>query len=172
MSNKENPLVPLEAALRDLVAWWQDQEISGVVIGGVAVSILGRPRLTLDVDAVFRPVNEIRSAARKVGAELDLGEHWLNDAVKGFLSESGRFDQYLDLAQLKVFCAQPDYLLAMKCLSMRLGREFHDEADVRYLLRHLNIESYDDALSMITRYYPLERFPQQTLYALEEILAP
>ena len=53
---------------------------------------------------------------------------------------------------------------------MRLGPEFHDESDVRYLLRHLNIETYEQALAVIKRYYPVERFPQKTLYALEEIL--
>jgi hypothetical protein len=58
----------------------------------------------------------------------------------------------------------------MKCLSMRLGPEFHDEDDVRYLLRYLNIETSEEALTVITRYYPLKRFPQKTAYALEEIL--
>ena len=67
--------------------------------------------------------------------------------------------------------AQPQYLLAMKCLAMRIGAEFHDEADVRYLLRHLDIDSYERALAMITKYYSRERFPHKTLYALEEILA-
>jgi hypothetical protein len=66
--------------------------------------------------------------------------------------------------------ALPQYLLAMKCLAMRIGAEFHDEEDVRFLLRLLNIRSYDQALAVITKYYPLERFPQKTLYALEELL--
>ncbi len=66
--------------------------------------------------------------------------------------------------------ARPRYLLAMKCLAFRLGAEFHDEDDIRYLLRHLGIASYEKALDLITRYYPLERFPQKTLYALAEIL--
>jgi hypothetical protein len=43
---------------------------------------------------------------------------------------------------------------------------------VRYLLRHLGLGSYADALARITRYYPLARFPQKTLYALEELLPP
>jgi hypothetical protein len=59
----------------------------------------------------------------------------------------------------------------MKCLAMRIGAEFHDEADLRYLLRHLDIDSYERALAVITKYYPGERFPQKTLHALEEILA-
>lgn len=58
----------------------------------------------------------------------------------------------------------------MKCLAMRIGAQSQDDADVRYLLRHLDVDSYERALAVITRYYPLERFPQKTLYALEEIL--
>jgi len=65
---------------------------------------------------------------------------------------------------------EPQYLLAMKCLAMRIGAEFHDEDDVRYLLRHLDVRSYDQAASILEKYYPLERFPQKTLYALEELL--
>jgi len=66
--------------------------------------------------------------------------------------------------------AQPEYLLAMKCLAMRIGAEFHDEDDVRYLLRHLDIGSFERAVEVITKYYPLERFPQKTMYALSELL--
>jgi hypothetical protein len=58
----------------------------------------------------------------------------------------------------------------MKCLAFRLGAEFHDEADVRYLLRYLNIERYEAAVEIITRYYPRDLFPQKAFYALEEIL--
>jgi hypothetical protein len=53
---------------------------------------------------------------------------------------------------------------------MRIGAEFHDEEDVRFLLRLLDIRSHPQALATITQYYPLERFPQKTLYALEELL--
>ena len=66
--------------------------------------------------------------------------------------------------------ATPAYLLAMKCLAFRIGAEFHDEDDIRYLLRHLDIRSYEQAGSVINQYYPLERFPQKTLYALAELL--
>ena len=58
----------------------------------------------------------------------------------------------------------------MKCRAFRIGPELHDEADVRFLLRTLNIERYEDALDVITRYHPRERFPQKTFYALEEML--
>lgn len=66
--------------------------------------------------------------------------------------------------------AHPDYLLAMKCLAMRIGEEFHDLADVRFLLRFLNVETVAEAREIIGRFYPIEQFPQKTLYALEEML--
>ena len=112
----------------------------------------------------------MRELAAQVGIEIGIGEKWLNDGVKGFLSEKGNFNHFLDLPNLRVFCASPRYLLAMKCLAMRIGEEFHDLADIRYLLRYLNIETYEEALKIIQELYPLERFPQKTLYALEELI--
>jgi hypothetical protein len=38
--------------LQDLVAWLKAGKVPGVVIGGLAASILGRPRLTRDVDVL------------------------------------------------------------------------------------------------------------------------
>ncbi len=52
MASDAEPLAPLLAALGDLVAWLQAAQVSGVVIGGVAASLLGRPRVTRDVDAL------------------------------------------------------------------------------------------------------------------------
>jgi predicted nucleotidyltransferase len=45
-------LAPLLTALQDLVAWLKAGKVPGVVIGGLAASILGRPRLTRDVDVL------------------------------------------------------------------------------------------------------------------------
>jgi hypothetical protein len=45
-------LAPLLTILRHLVAWLQAGKVQGVVIGGVAASLWGRPRLTRDIDAL------------------------------------------------------------------------------------------------------------------------
>ena len=45
-------LAPLLTILRHLVAWLQAGKVQGVVIGGVAASLWGRPRLTRDVDVL------------------------------------------------------------------------------------------------------------------------
>jgi hypothetical protein len=53
---------------------------------------------------------------------------------------------------------------------MAAGPDFHDEDDIRYLLRNLEIRVYDQAIVVISCFYPLERFPQKTLSALAELL--
>ena len=141
------------------------------LVGGAVMCLAFNARQsTRDLDGFFRPVHAVRSAAKRIAAAMGLDENWLNDAVKGYLSSQGDFQEYLDLSNLRVMVAGPEYLLAMKCLALRLGEEFHDEADVRFLLRYLNIANYQKALDIICQYYPLERFPQKTLYALEEMV--
>jgi hypothetical protein len=141
------------------------------LVGGAVMCLAYNARgSTRDIDAFFRPSKQVREAALKVAAQAGVEPDWLNDAVKGFMSEVGEFNVFLELDHLRVMIAQPDYLLAMKSLSMRIGPEFHDEDDVRFLLRYLNVESYERAVEIITRFYPEERFPQKTLYALEELL--
>ena len=142
------------------------------LVGGAVMCLVFDAReSTHDVDAFFKPTRIIREAARRVAARVGIEDRWLNDAVKGYLSDRGDFDTYLDLPNLRVLTSSSSYLLAMKCLAARIGEEFHDVSDIRYLLRDLNIESYDDAVELITRYYPIERFPQKTLYLLEELLS-
>ena len=56
-------------------------------------------------------------------------------------------------------------------LAVRGDGGFHDREDARFLLRYLNIERYDVAVETIARCYPPGRIPQQTLHALEEMIA-
>jgi Nucleotidyltransferase of unknown function (DUF6036) len=141
------------------------------LVGGAVMCLAYATRpSTQDVDAVFRPPTQVREAAARVATRARVKADWLNDAVKGFMSSRGDFVPFLELGHLRVMMARPEYLLAMKCLAMRIGAEFHDEDDVRFLLRLLEIHTYDQAVTIITKYYPLERFPQKTLYALAELL--
>ena len=141
------------------------------VVGGAVMCLAytARPS-TQDVDGLFRPARQVREAAARVAVWAGIKPDWLNDGVKGFLSERGEFSPFLELDHLRVMVALPEYLLAMKCLALRIGTESHDEDDIRYLLRHLDVGSYEQAVAVIKRFYPLERFPQKTLYALAELL--
>jgi len=167
--NSKQILVLLEKLNKRLLA-------NGVVgelylVGGAVMCLVYEARAsTKDLDGLFVPKEIIRKAAVEISEEEELAEDWLNDAVKGFFSERGTFNDFVSFSNLKVFVASAKYLLAMKSLAMRFGAEFSDESDVRYLLRYLNIERYEDAIKVLEEYYPLSKYPQKTLYALEEIL--
>ncbi|OGU03144.1 MAG: hypothetical protein A2085_03655 [Gemmatimonadetes bacterium GWC2_71_10] len=141
------------------------------VVGGAVMCLAYSARAaTRDVDAWFQPARVVREAAARVAAQAGAPPNWLNDAVKAYLGARGEFESYLELPHLAVFVARPEYLLAMKCSALRLGAEFHDLDDVRYLLRHLNITSAARALEIVTQYFDAETLPPKTRLALEELL--
>lgn len=141
------------------------------VVGGAVMCLVLEARdATADIDAFFKPTREMREAAARVAARAGVDAKWLNDAVKGFLGSKGQFERWLELPNLRVYVAEPHYLLAMKCAAMRLGPEFHDLDDVRYLLRHLDIDTASGALEIVTKYFDPDQIPVKTRTALEELL--
>ncbi len=163
----------IERLLRELNRELEAVNLHGDIylVGGAVLCLVYRAReSTRDLDAAFEPAAELRAAAARVAVRHDLPPGWLNDAVKGYLSEHGTFRRFLDLSHLTVYTAEPEYLLAMKCLATRIGEEFHDVDDIRFLLRFLNLTDAASARAIIEKYYPLERYPQKTLYLLDELL--
>ncbi len=141
------------------------------LVGGAVMCLaLGARAATRDVDASFKPATLVREAAARVAARAGVPDDWLNDAVKSWLSPRGTYDRFLERSHLQVFVAQPTYLLAMKCAAMRLGAEFHDLDDVRFLLRYLNITTTAAAIEIVTQYFDDARIPLKTRLALEELL--
>lgn len=49
----ESGLSPLLAALQAVTDWLRHCQTAGTIVGGVAASVLGRPRLTRDIDALI-----------------------------------------------------------------------------------------------------------------------
>ena len=141
------------------------------LVGGAVMCLaFGARETTRDVDAFFKPAPQVREAAARVAVRADVPAQWLNDAVKGWLSPRGTFDHFLELSHLQLFVAQPAYLLALKCAAMRLGEEFRDLDDIRYLLRYLNITSAHEALAIVRQYIDDSQIPLRTTLALEELL--
>ena len=141
------------------------------LVGGAVMCLaFGARDATQDVDALFKPTQVVRAAAARVAHKAGIAEAWLNDAVKGYLSPRGAFDPFIDRPHLKVFIAQPQYLLAMKCAAMRLGEEFHDLDDVRFLLRYLNIATAAEAMAIVSEYFDETQLLPKTRLVLEELL--
>lgn len=150
-----------------------DQAVVGelFLVGGAVMCLALNARdATRDVDALFRPASAVRQAAARVAVATGVQASWLNDAVKSYLSPRGEFDPYLELPHLRVFVARPEYLLAMKCAAMRLGAEFHDLDDVRYLLRYLDVATSEQAMTIVTRYFGESQLLPKTRLVLEELL--
>ena len=149
------------------------RDVSGelYLVGGAVMCLaLDARAATADVDAFFKPARAVREAAARVALAAGIPDTWLNDAVKGYLSPRGDFDDYLELPHLRVFTARPEYLLAMKCAAMRLGEGFHDLDDVRFLLRFLNITTAHEAMAIVTRYFDERQLLPKTRLALDELL--
>jgi hypothetical protein len=165
--------VDIRRLLDQLAADLASHDVIGelYLVGGAVMCLaFGARDSTKDVDALFKPAKVVREAAARVASVAGVDVNWLNDAVKGYLSPMGEFESFLDLPHLKVFVAHPRYLLAMKCAALRLGEEFHDLDDVRYLLRYLNILTADEALSIVTRYFDEGQLRPKTRLILEELL--
>ena len=120
----------------------------------------------------------VRRAARSIAEEFGWSAEWLNDSVKGFLSRADGDAKSLfrtfpgrGPVGLRVLVASPDYLFAMKCLAMRIGEADRkgDLADIRHLARTIGIRSAEDAIAIVTRYYPADTLPPKTRFGLEEI---
>ena len=147
----------------------EERNVKGEIClyGGAVMCIVydARPS-TKDVDAVFRPAETIRKAAREIADEYDLVEDWLNDGVKGFLVEHPR-KVFLNLSHLIIMVADPEYILAMKSLSARIDGT--DSKDIEFLIQRLNIATLEEVLAIVEKYYPRKLIRPATQFFLEEI---
>jgi hypothetical protein len=175
-------LLTRETIIASLTALSDDlgnQGITGEVciFGGTVMVLAFAARVsTKDVDALFKPTKGIREAAQRIAIDKHLPEHWLNDGVKGFVSHrheviAGNLPQF---PHLRLTMPVPEYLLAMKCMAARLGgtaEEPSDVADIRFLIRHLNLLSAPAVLDLVAQYYPTSRIPVKTQYLVEGLFS-
>ena len=135
--------------------------------GGAVMCLVydARPA-TKDVDAVFRPSSEMRTAIIRVAERHGLDESWLNDGVKGYLVNHDQRVLF-DLSDLKIFVPEPDYLLAMKAISARA--DTFDQEDVRTLIGFLQLGSPSEVFSIVEKYYPRQQIKPATQYFIEEL---
>lgn len=77
----KSPIETLESAVAALLGWFQAERLKGIIIGGVAASLLGRPRATRDVDALVW-MEDLNDWARLVASSRPHGiEPRIDDPV-------------------------------------------------------------------------------------------
>jgi hypothetical protein len=149
----------------------QKKDVKGEIcmVGGAVMCLCYGSRIsTMDIAAIFEPKMVIYECAKHVADKNNLPVDWLNDGVKGFLSENSEFRKYQEMPNLSIYVASPEYLFAMKCLSARLENA-NEIDDIKFLVNFLNITSIEKAIGIITQFYPIKRFMPKIQYALIEI---
>ena len=146
----------------------QPKDIKGEIslYGGAVMVLAFNTRVaTKDIDAVFRPVKEIRNAAHRVAERHNLKLDWLNHAVRIFVVKHER-ELLFELSNLRVTVPEPDYLLAMKILALRPQTE--DENDAMFLIKKLGLEDKNAVLKIVADYYPRKEVKPSTIVWLDE----
>jgi hypothetical protein len=176
----------LEYALAELGqrAFTAGRTVEIVIYGGSALLLtLNRQINTGDVDAVFEGSKDfIKKLAAEMAEEFGWDEGWLNDGVKGWLSNrdadpdvKALFKTYPteDQPGLRVYTAKPEYLFAMKCRAMRVGgiETSSDIDDIKLLARAIGIRNSQEALVLVEKFYPQNMLQPKTRLGLEEIFS-
>lgn len=152
-----------------------DRSIEIAVYGGSALILAyDIRRATADVDAVARhDAAYVRHLAAIVARERRWPEDWLNDGVKGFIS---RAEELLPLAfpheapGIRMYVPSPGYLLAMKCMAMRLGEEGSaDEQDIKALMRITGCTTAEGLKNLVEGYYAGKIIPARVAFGIEQI---
>ncbi len=144
------------------------------IFGGAAMILAFDGKFsTRDVDAIFVPKSTVADAIVSIADQLGLPADWLNDGVKGFVSEKEDFtsEDMPDFENLRVIRPSARYLLAMKCLASRIGGygERGDISDIKILCKHLACKTPQSVTEIILDYYPPSQIPAKTQFLLEEI---
>lgn len=139
-----------------------------VVVGALMAIAYDARRSTTDVDAVFAPSSLVRKVADVVGERLNLEPNWLNDGVRAFVPgpDPDQIHVY-EGSNLSVAAASPKFLLAMKLLASRPGRDLDD---IRLLYDLCGFTTADEGLALVEQYYPRELILPRVHLFLQEML--
>ena len=138
------------------------------VVGGAAMAVAyDARRATTDVDAIFVPSKDVRTAALRVAEELGLEEDWLNDGVKGFLpGEDVEQIGVYEGRNLHVAAASPKFLLAMKLMASRTERDIDD---IKTLYEICGLTTAEEGLAVLESFYPQDLILPRVQFLLQEM---
>jgi hypothetical protein len=141
------------------------------VYGGSALMLASNFRFgTEDVDiaALGHPwPSWLQDTAARLAAAMGWADDWLNDGVQFHLSnladraadhlEFGTFPRGIETPGLIVYVPTAPYLLALKLKAIRVSnptRGDQERLDILNLMRVVGIRTIDEAIALLTRYFP------------------
>jgi len=147
------------------------QGLEGEILltGGASMCLVHSARdMTKDVDALYEPKGDINRIVKLIAQQEDLPDNWLNDSVKGFVTETVQAEDFLKLNGLHITTVSADYLLAMKLVAARYGEK--DYEDIKFLMKKLEVDTSEKAHDVVTRFYPPEKIPPKTKYLINQLV--
>lgn len=131
------------------------------IFGGTVMMLAYNTREgTKDVDAIFRPKEELEPLIAEVAAELQLDPNWLNDDVQKFVPNSGpasnaAFGQLSQIRGIAFSRPTAKKMLAMKARAARLPRPGFagDLYDLAFLVKHTKVATIEDIDQLFERFY-------------------
>jgi len=128
-----------------------------LMFGGGALSMRYRAReQTNDLDVVFQEdkIGFLKDMVKQVGISNNIEPDWMNDKGIGSVTKEILEDStvFIELPGLTLLTPSLEALLAMKICSMRIGEDFPDIDDIRFLLLKTGIASSDKVFEITEKY--------------------
>jgi len=128
-----------------------------MLCGGAVLTLIYEARnSTYDIDAVFKPKEDMKEIIDEITRENNLDSQWLNSDVSMFTEEFKNLtsSEYLKFSNLTVSVLDAESLLAMKLVSART--DTYDLSDAVILIKHLGIKNVEEVYAVIEKYeFPL-----------------
>lgn len=150
----------------------KDKEVKGEIylFGGAVICLCYNARMsTKDIDAIFRPKDLIYDIIKDIAEEENLPYDWLNDGVKGFVSDKEEIEEFEIYSNLSIYRTKIDYLLAMKCMSCRLGEDSKDISDIQFLVNKMKLENKEEVENLLLKYFPAKLISPKVSFMLETL---
>jgi hypothetical protein len=162
------------------------QTLEFAVYGGSALMLASNFRFSSE-DVDIAPLktwpdwlhDSVATIARQNGWSRD----WLNEAVGVFLSQTaaegdhvlyGTFPRRSGKVGLKVFVPTAPYMLALKLKALRVldpGKGEQETADIAALMRVCGLSTADEAVSLLSKYFPVSAAaPEKLRFLIRHIL--
>jgi hypothetical protein len=124
-----------------------------IIVGGVALGLVHNARdMTHDIDALYTPKKMFNDIIKEISQERQTGTDWLNDGMKGFLTDNMPYFKIRHYSNLQVFCIETEPLLAMKLVAARLDTQ--DMNDAKLLMKKLHISKVEQLYELVEKYMP------------------
>jgi len=159
----------IEKYLLEINEYLKKEDRNGEIVlaGGAVMALVYRARnSTQDIDALFKPSTEIRGIITKIAKKHNLQKDWLNDGVKGFITDKMKQDIYAEYSNLTIYTINAESLLAMKLTSARFDSK--DQSDALFLMNYLKIKNINQLYKIVDKYIPENRHTINSHYFIQD----